>query len=114
MPIIYMHGVNTRDPKHFEPVHEYLRRIVAPAIAPDPQNVSIRAANWFPLCDPPKWEGISRPATLLGQGAEIERSELLDAIMAKVPRSYRAGLRGRAGHRRPPPSKNNRSGRLHP
>jgi hypothetical protein len=87
MPIIYMHGVNTRDAKHFEPVHEYLRRIVAPAIAPDPQNVSIRAADWFPLCDPPKWEGISRPATLLGQGAEIERSELLDAIVAKVPRA---------------------------
>ena len=86
MPIIYMHGVNTRDPKHFEPVHEYLRRIVAPAIARDPENVLIRPANWFPLCDPPKWEGISRPATLLGQGAEIERSELLDALTAKVTR----------------------------
>jgi hypothetical protein len=86
MPIIYMHGVNTRDPKHFAPVREYLRRIVAPAIAPDPQNVSMRAADWFPLCDPPKWDGVARPATLLGQGAEIERSELLDAIVAKVPR----------------------------
>lgn len=87
MPIIYMHGVNTRDPKHFEPVREYLRWIVAPAMARDPENVSIRPANWFPLCDPPKWEGISRPATLLGQGAEIERSELLDAIIAKVPKT---------------------------
>lgn len=85
MPIIYMHGVNTRDPKHFEPVREYLRRIVAPAIAPDPDKVSIRAADWFPLCDPPKWGGIARPRTLLGQGAEVERSELLDAIAAKVP-----------------------------
>ncbi|MEQ1954890.1 hypothetical protein [Mesorhizobium sp. CN2-181] len=85
MPIVYVHGVNTRDPKHFQPVHEYLRRIVAPAIAADPANVSIRSADWFPLCDPPKWGGISRPATLLGQGAEIERSELLDAIVAKVP-----------------------------
>jgi hypothetical protein len=87
MPIIYMHGVNTRDPKHFEPVREYLQRIVAPVIARDPDNVSIRPANWFPLCDPPKWEGIARPATLLGQGAEIERSELLDAIIAKVPQA---------------------------
>ena len=43
MPIIYMHGVNTRDPEHFAPVREYLRRIVAPAIAPDPEKVSIRA-----------------------------------------------------------------------
>ncbi|HEY8130079.1 MAG TPA: hypothetical protein VIF39_15435 [Hyphomicrobium sp.] len=87
MPIIYMHGVNTRDPNHFEPVREYLQRIVAPMIAQDPENVSIRPANWFPLCDRPKWEGISRPATLLGQGAEIERSDLLDAIIAKVPRA---------------------------
>lgn len=86
MPIVYMHGVNTRDPNHFGPVREYLQRIVAPAIARDPDNVSIRPANWFSLCDPPKWEGISRPRTLLGQGAEIERVELLDAIAAKVPR----------------------------
>lgn len=86
MPIIYMHGLNTRDPKHFDPVCEYLQRMVAPAISHDPDNVSIRPANWFPLCDPPKWRGIARPATLLGQGAEIERSELLDAIAAKVPR----------------------------
>ncbi len=86
MPIIYMHGVNTRDAGHFASVHEYLRRIVAPAIAPDPENVSIRAADWFQLCDPPKWAGISRPRTLLvGQGAAIERSELIDAIVAKVP-----------------------------
>jgi hypothetical protein len=87
MPIIYMHGVNTRDPKHFEPVCEYLRRIVAPVIAPDPENVSIRPANWFQLCCPPKWEGISRPTTLLGQGAQIERNELLDAIIKKVPQA---------------------------
>ena len=65
---------------------------MAPAIAPDPENVSIRAANWFPLCDPPKWDGIARPATLLGQGAEIERSELLDAIVAKVPRAEAPSL----------------------
>jgi hypothetical protein len=85
MPIIYMHGVNTRDSKHFEPVQEYLRRIVAPAISPDPKSVSIRPANWFNYCDPPKWGGIARPATLLGHGAEIERNELLDAIVAKAP-----------------------------
>jgi hypothetical protein len=86
MPIIYLHGVNTRDPKHFLPVEAYLRRIVAPVIAPDPANVSIRAADWFPLCEPPKWGGISRPSTLLGQGAEIERNELLDIIVARTPR----------------------------
>ena len=78
MPIIYMHGLNTRDPEHFAPVCEYLRRIVAPAIAPDPDNVSIRAADWFPLCEKPKWGGVSRPRTLLlGHGAEIARNELI-------------------------------------
>ena len=88
MPIIYMHGVNTRNPAHFAPVLEYLRRIVAPAIAPDPDKVSIRAADWFPLCDKPKWEGISRPPTiLLGHGAETARSEIIDAIVEKMPRA---------------------------
>lgn len=85
MPIVYMHGVNTRNPQHFGPVHEYLRRMVAPIIARDPENVSIRSANWFQLCEPPKWDGIARPATLLGHGAELERSELLDALVAKAP-----------------------------
>src|SRR4051794_31594657 len=71
MPIIYMHGVNTRDPNHFTPIREYLRRIVAPAIAPDPENVSIEAADWFQFCPPPKYGGISRPRTiLLAAGAE--------------------------------------------
>jgi len=87
MPIIYMHGVNTRDPKHFAPVREYLQRIVAPTIAPDPDNVSIRSADWFQLCDEPKWGGISRPRTvLLGHGAQSERNELIDTIVENVPR----------------------------
>ncbi|OWV69634.1 hypothetical protein ATY77_20935 [Rhizobium sp. R634] len=99
MPIIYVHGVNTRDPRHFEPVHEYLRRIVAPSIAPDPENVRISAADWFQLCDPPKWGGIARPSTpLLGQGAEVERRELLDAIVAKLPRSGPASSSLTSGH----------------
>lgn len=88
MPIIYMHGVNTRSAAHFAPVREYLLRVVAPAIAPDPQNVSIRAADWFPFCPPPKWEGISRPRTsLLGQGAAADpHDEVLDAIALATPR----------------------------
>ncbi len=88
MPIIYMHGVNTRSPNHFTPVREYFRRVVAPAIAPDPENVSIRAADWFPLCDPPKWGGICRPRTifLAAGSAETQRNEILDSIVATVPR----------------------------
>jgi hypothetical protein len=88
MPIIYMHGVNTRDSAHFEPVHEYLQSIVAPAISPRPQNVSIRAADWFQLCPPPKWGGISRPRTaLFGMGGGSAPSEMLDAMLAAAPRT---------------------------
>ncbi len=87
MPIIYVHGVNTRNPSHFTPIREYLRRIVAPAIAPDPDNVSIRAADWFSLCEAPKWNGISRPRTiLLAAGAtEAQRIEVVDSIVAAMP-----------------------------
>jgi hypothetical protein len=86
MPIIYLHGVNTRELSHFTPVQEYLKRIVAPAISKDPDGVSIRPANWFELCAAPKWGGISRPETaLLGQGAERSPNDLLDALLAKAP-----------------------------
>jgi hypothetical protein len=86
VPIIYMHGVNTRSSDHFGPIQAYLKRIVAPAIAKDPGNVSVTAADWFSYCDPPKWEGISRPRSVfLGQGAklpvEYERDALLDKII---------------------------------
>ena len=90
MPIIYVHGVNTRNPDHFVPIKAYLQRIVAPAIAKDPENVAITAADWFSLCEPPKWEGIARPrSVLLGQGAENvaspEQAVMLDAIIQKTP-----------------------------
>ena len=103
MPIIYMHGVNTRDPKHFEPIREYLRRIVAPAIANDPENVSIRTADWYPLCSPPKWEGISRPRTvLLSAGAEVAHDEMLDSIVETVPRAGAASSSLTSGNEAPP------------
>ncbi|HMO29388.1 hypothetical protein [Enterovirga sp.] len=96
MPIIYMHGVNTRTPSHFAPVKEYLRRIVAPAIAPDPENVSIRAADWFQFCPPPKWGGISRPRTAFrAQGAaEAPRNEVLDSLASKLPKAPSAPRAG--------------------
>jgi hypothetical protein len=84
-----MHGVNTRSPDHFTPIRAYLKEIVAPSIAKDPENVSVTAADWFTFCRPPKWDGISRPRSLLlGQGTEIpvepERKALLDKLVAKV------------------------------
>ena len=92
MPIIYVHGVNTRTTDHFVPIKAYLQRIVAPAIAKDPENVAITAADSFSLCKAPKWEGISRPrSALLAQGAgdvtTPERNMLLDAIVQKMPSS---------------------------
>ena len=87
MPIIYVHGVNTRSSEHSEPVKEYLRRIVAPAISKDPENVSIQAADWFQFCDPPKWDGIARPrTTLLGHGGQskVVRNEAVELIIAQA------------------------------
>jgi hypothetical protein len=81
MPIIYMHGVNTRDPNHFKPVKEYLQRIVAPAIARDSDNVSIQPADWFKYCDPPKWDGSARPRTeFRGMGTEAANTAVRDAM----------------------------------
>ncbi|MGO8503795.1 hypothetical protein AB9F35_20140 [Rhizobium leguminosarum] len=93
MPIIYVHGVNTRDSRHSEAVKEYLRRIVAPAISKDPDSVSIVAADWFQFCDPPKWGGISRPRTeLLGQGAaeKVLHDEVIGQILSTVAKESSA------------------------
>jgi hypothetical protein len=87
MPIIYVHGVNTRDADHFDPVKKYLRRIVAPRISKTPDAVEIIAADWFQLCRPPKFGGIARPRTILlgqGAGAEITRDPPIEELLAQV------------------------------
>ena len=84
MPILYVHGVNTRSRDHFLAMEGFLRRYVAPAIAPDPDNVLIDDAFWGDCGVQFAWDGASRPRSrLLGQGAEDARvSDLQGALTA--------------------------------
>lgn len=100
MPIIYVHGVATRDPERpFAGVEKYLQRYVAPVIAPDPDNVSILHVYWGELGAAFAYGGISRPRSiLLGQGSgatgdnALERALVARAVEARWP----AGLAQRA------------------
>ncbi len=69
MPIIYIHGVNTRSRAGFLEMEPYLQRLVAPAISDAPEHVLIEDAFWGDAAATFAWDGASRPQTrLLGQG----------------------------------------------
>jgi hypothetical protein len=71
MPILYIHGVNTRDRQPFFDLQKYLKRIIAPVISPDPEGVWIDDVFWGDAAVTLEWGGQSRPKTrLLGQGSE--------------------------------------------
>jgi hypothetical protein len=72
MPILYVHGVNTRTREPFENgIRRYLRRYVAPAISDDPATVMIEQAFWGDVAVKFAFDGVSRPRSqLLGQGAD--------------------------------------------
>ena len=70
MPILYVHGVATRDSLGFVAMTPYLRRLVAPAMSDDPDGVSITEVFWGGSGATFAWDGRSRPKSrLLGQGA---------------------------------------------
>lgn len=96
MPIIYIHGVATRDQdKPFAEIKQYLRRFVAPTISSTPENVLIDQAFWGDEGAHFAWNGTSRPRSLLlGQGAgtkvdtAADRAELaatLHASLSQLP-----------------------------
>jgi len=69
MPIIYIHGVNTRSHDGFLAIKPYLQRLVAPSISADPDHVLIEDVFWGDAAATFAWDGASRPRTrLLGQG----------------------------------------------
>jgi hypothetical protein len=71
LPILYVHGVNTRSRDGFHEIVPYLRRIVAPALSDDPEGVLIDDVFWGDLAATFAWNGASRPRTrLIGMGAE--------------------------------------------
>jgi hypothetical protein len=71
MPILYVHGVNTRSREGFFAIEPLLRRHVAPEISKDdPDRVFIDDYYWGDRGVKLHWGGASRPRTqLLGKGA---------------------------------------------
>jgi hypothetical protein len=97
MPILYVHGVNTRSREGFFAIEPLLRRHIATAISSDPANVRIEDYYWGDLGIKLAWEGVSRPRTqLLAKGISAGSIDLLERSLAadehrdvlhRVPRS---------------------------
>lgn len=98
MPIVYVHGVNTRTPSAFdETIEPYLRRYVAPVISPNnPDTVLIDQAYWGHLGVAFAFGGASRPASpFLAQGPGAAGSVAPPNpmyIAAQLPASALGGL----------------------
>jgi hypothetical protein len=75
MPIVFVHGVATRDdkdkyPQRWKQIETYLARYIAPEISSSPDQVKIVDAYWGDVGARFAWGGGSRPLTpLLGMGA---------------------------------------------
>lgn len=83
MPILYIHGVATRDRQGFLAMEPSLRRLVAPAIADNPQHVLIDDVFWGDIAATFAWDGASRPRSrLLGMGAEATTPTPLERAFA--------------------------------
>src|SRR5262245_25021857 len=81
MPILYIHGVATRSRDGFVEIERYLRRLVAPAISPDPDGVLIDDVFWGDVAATFFWDGASRPRSrLLGQGADGPQVSALENV----------------------------------
>jgi hypothetical protein len=69
MPILYVHGVNTRSREGFLALDGYLRRHVAPAISNRPDTVLIDDVFWGNAGVDFAWDGVCRPRSrILGMG----------------------------------------------
>ena len=83
MPILYIHGVATRSRDGFVEIERYLRRLVAPAISPDPDGVLIDDVFWGDVAATFFWDGASRPKSrLLGMGADGPLSAVENVLTA--------------------------------
>jgi hypothetical protein len=82
MPILYIHGVATRSRDGFVEIERYLRRLVAPAISPDPDGVLIDDVFWGDVAATFFWDGASRPRSrLLGQGADGPQVSAVENVL---------------------------------
>jgi hypothetical protein len=86
MPVLYIHGVNTRSRQGFLALKPFLECRVAPAISNDPAGVRIEDVYWGDLAATFAWDGASRPRSrLLGQGADDSVSTLALLSSASNP-----------------------------
>jgi hypothetical protein len=74
MPIIFVHGVATRDQNASrQRVEPFLKRYIAPEIAADPDHVKLFFPYWGNVGAGFAWDGISRPrSSIFGMGGETE------------------------------------------
>jgi hypothetical protein len=85
VPILYVHGVNTRSRERFLAIEPLLRRLVAPAISNDPDSVPIEDYFWGEHAFRPAWGGASRPRTrLLRQGADLAKGDIVAMSLASA------------------------------
>lgn len=93
MPIVFIHGVNTRDHSAFETARPLLQRYIAPCISTDPSGVSITHAYWGDVAAKLAWEGASRPRTPILQLGSREEADLLRrALLSALHASDFRGL----------------------
>lgn len=67
MPIVYVHGVSTRDEKGWEQLELLLRRYVAPCISAEPETVPITRCYWGDFGARFRFGGLSIPNSPLRQ-----------------------------------------------
>ena len=74
MPIIFVHGVATRDANASrQRIEPFLKRFIAPEISADPDKVEIFFPYWGDVGADFAWGGISRPrSSILGMGGQTE------------------------------------------
>jgi hypothetical protein len=65
MPIVYVHGVSTRDERGWELLEALVRRYVAPKISDDPENVTVFFSYWGDFGAKFRWNGVSAPTSQL-------------------------------------------------
>lgn len=95
MPVVYVHGVATRDTstsyeQSWDALRSLLRRYIAPVISDRPDRVAVEVAYWGHLAASMPLGGINRPrGPLLGMGAEDDAA-VSAALMAEFADSLDA------------------------
>lgn len=82
MPILYIHGVNTRSREGFFALKPFLERLVAPVLSDDPEHVLIDDVYWGDVGVKFAWDGAARPSSrLLGMGTNHVEPGLLESAL---------------------------------